>query len=229
MSSLMGSIITCSSDEILLFKQMKWSWNKAKSRIILNLLFSVVLGLILDLMMDLSSSSSIKLDSYLVLALCFGLILILNNGFSSLTLKQRTFPNQGIWRSMKNFVWIGLFGGFIFGLLMSFSFVMFSWLSGGLKESWLFNKDKLIFLNLMGGYFIGLFFMIIGGLKNGGASCIQHFNLRQILFCKGRIPWNYAHFLKYATKLHLMKKVGGGYIFYHRMLMEHFAQMEVDK
>ena len=81
---------------------------------------------------------------------------------------------------------------------------------------------------LSGGLFGGLFgVLILGqivGLLNGGATCIQHFNLRRFLYRQGRIPWNYARFLDYATERLLMKKVGGGYVFYHRMLMEHFAQ-----
>ena len=68
----------------------------------------------------------------------------------------------------------------------------------------------------MGGLFVGL--------KYGGVTCLQHFNLRRVLYRKGRIPWNYARFLDYASERLLMKKVGGGYVFYHRMLMEHFAQ-----
>ncbi|MDJ0688082.1 MAG: hypothetical protein QNJ41_06210 [Xenococcaceae cyanobacterium MO_188.B32] len=48
--------------------------------------------------------------------------------------------------------------------------------------------------------------------------------MRLILYCKKYIPWNYARFLDYASERLLMKKVGGGYVFYHRMLMEHFAQ-----
>ena len=47
--------------------------------------------------------------------------------------------------------------------------------------------------------------------------------MRAFLYTKGRIPWNYARFLDYATERILMKKVGGGYMFYHRMLLEHFA------
>ncbi|MGL5942848.1 MAG: hypothetical protein ACRC2S_21265 [Waterburya sp.] len=66
---------------------------------------------------------------------------------------------------------------------------------------------------------------LIFWFKYGGIACIQHFNLRLILYKKERIPWNYARFLNYASKLLLMKKVGGGYVFFHRMLLEHFAQM----
>ena len=81
-------------------------------------------------------------------------------------------------------------------------------------------NGELLFGGLFGGLFVGLIF----GLLNGGAACIQHYQLRRILYRQGRIPWNYARFLDYATERLLMKKVGGGYVFYHRMLMEHFAQ-----
>lgn len=80
--------------------------------------------------------------------------------------------------------------------------------------------DSLTF-GVLGGLIGGL----IGGVKYGGAACIQHFNLRWMLHQKGRIPWNYAKFLDFASDRRLMEKVGGGYVFFHRMLLEHFAQM----
>lgn len=54
---------------------------------------------------------------------------------------------------------------------------------------------------------------------------IQHFTLRLILCLQGYTPWNYARFLDYATERVFLIKVGGGYIFIHRTLQEHFAQM----
>ena len=75
---------------------------------------------------------------------------------------------------------------------------------------------------LSGALSVGL----IVGLLNGGATCIKHFNLWRILYRKERIPKDYAGFFEYASKRLLIKKVGGGYIFYHRMLMEHFAQRD---
>ena len=65
-------------------------------------------------------------------------------------------------------------------------------------------------------------------LVNGGIACIKHFTLRLILYFNNYIPWNYARFLDYAAERIFLQKVGGGYIFIHRMLMEHFAQMELD-
>jgi hypothetical protein len=58
---------------------------------------------------------------------------------------------------------------------------------------------------------------------------LKHLSLRLVLWHSGAIPWNYAHFLDYAAERIFLQKVGGGYIFIHRMLMEHFAQMEIER
>ncbi|MEQ8468104.1 NACHT domain-containing protein [Coleofasciculus sp. E1-EBD-02] len=58
---------------------------------------------------------------------------------------------------------------------------------------------------------------------------LKHLFLRLVLWHSGAIPWNYAHFLDYAADRIFLQKVGGGYIFIHRMLMEHFAQMELER
>jgi hypothetical protein len=79
------------------------------------------------------------------------------------------------------------------------------------------------------GLISGLIVGLIYGLIFGGQTCIQHFTLRLILYHKGHIPWNYARFLDYATARIFLQKVGGGYIFIHRLLMEHFAEMELRK
>lgn len=68
----------------------------------------------------------------------------------------------------------------------------------------------------------------IGLLDGGGKACIQHFTLRLLLYRDGYIPWNYARFLDYATERIFLQKVGGGYIFIHRLLLEHFAQMKLE-
>jgi hypothetical protein len=42
---------------------------------------------------------------------------------------------------------------------------------------------------------------------------------------KGYTPFNFIKFLNHCARLILLKKVGGGYIFIHRMLLEYFAEM----
>ncbi|MEP0877194.1 hypothetical protein NDA00_15385 [Funiculus sociatus GB2-M2] len=73
-------------------------------------------------------------------------------------------------------------------------------------------------------WFWGIFGLSFGVAAGGGEACIKHFVLRVILYCSGSIPWNYARFLDYATERIFLQKVGGGYIFVHRLLLEHFAQ-----
>jgi hypothetical protein len=70
---------------------------------------------------------------------------------------------------------------------------------------------------------------LIIGFNLGGKACLQHFTLRLILYCQGYIPWNYARFLDYAAERIFLQKVGGGYIFIHRLLLEHFAQMKLGR
>jgi hypothetical protein len=78
---------------------------------------------------------------------------------------------------------------------------------------------------LRGGLFYGLF----SGLIGGATACIQHYVLRFILYTEGCMPLKYSHFLEYATDRLFLQKVGGGYIFVHRMLLEHFAEMKPDR
>ncbi|NES24250.1 MAG: hypothetical protein F6K41_36395 [Symploca sp. SIO3E6] len=113
-----------------------------------------------------------------------------------------TDVNQGVWQSLKNgtvFASIGMLGMGIIAVLTKLP---------------IFNTAM-----------IGLNF----GLVSGFPGCIQHFIVRLILWYNNYIPWNYARFLDYATERIFLQKVGGGYIFIHRMLMEHFAQMQPEK
>jgi hypothetical protein len=70
---------------------------------------------------------------------------------------------------------------------------------------------------------------LVLGLMLGGLACVRHFTLRLMLYHLRYSPWNYARFLDCATEQLFLQKVGGGYIFIHRMLLEHFAGMELDQ
>ena len=48
----------------------------------------------------------------------------------------------------------------------------------------------------------------------------------RFLLCRaGSISWNYPRFLEYATEHLLLRKVGGGYIFLHQLLLVYFANL----
>ena len=77
----------------------------------------------------------------------------------------------------------------------------------------------------LGGLTIGL----VVGLSLGGLFSLRHFVLRQVLCMNRSAPLNYVRFLDYAASRLFLRKVGGGYIFVHRMLMDYFASLHRTK
>jgi hypothetical protein len=49
--------------------------------------------------------------------------------------------------------------------------------------------------------------------------------LRALLWRNGSLPLDTVRFLEYATERIFLRRVGGGYIFVHRLLQEHFASL----
>jgi DNA polymerase III delta prime subunit len=49
-----------------------------------------------------------------------------------------------------------------------------------------------------------------------------------VLWSNKLAPWNYARFLDYCADRILLHKIGGGYIFVHRLLLEHIAGLSDD-
>jgi hypothetical protein len=137
-----------------------------------------------------------------------GLLIGLLIGLRFNVREMKTNPNQGIWLSLRNSLTIGLLAGLLFALLSVVIFV-------ALKQP--LPKNLHIMLGLFG------FFAVLAALMYGGYDVFQHFILRLILGARKQIPWNYARFLDQAAERILLRKVGGGYIFIHRLLLEHFA------
>ncbi len=228
---LMGVLIIDLSREITLFEKVSWSWQRAKfslmremrSGLIFGLIPALIIGVIVALIRFLMYKNLGEALYYVLPGVGFywlffgvmgAMIRALSSGLDSIEVKQRRIPNQGIKSSAKNFAIFMMICGVVFGLIFG---VIYELITKVLSVD--------IILWLIVGLICGLIPGFFVGLKYGGAACIQHFNLRLILCLKDRIPWNYARFLDYASQHLLMKKVGGGYIFYHRMLMEHFAQI----
>jgi hypothetical protein len=62
----------------------------------------------------------------------------------------------------------------------------------------------------------------------GLSNVASYYRLRINNYWNGYIPWNYGRFLDHCVDLIFLRRVGGGYIFVHRLLMEHFAEMYVE-
>jgi hypothetical protein len=116
---------------------------------------------------------------------------------------RRWLPTQGA-RLLAGIV--GLLGGLITGL------------GAGLVPG--LDGDRLV-VGLGAGLFVGL----ATGLQYGGRACLQHLVLRLSFRYYDCMPRRYADFLDYAAERLFLRRVGGGYIFIHRLLQEYFATM----
>jgi hypothetical protein len=125
------------------------------------------------------------------------------NGWLFSDIEMKMTPNQGIHRSAYNALGSGLFLGLVCGLVAGLG------LGGG-----------LVF-----GLGIGVGSGLIGGLYFGGRSVLQHYILRWMLYRNGFLPLRLIPFLDYCAERIFLRKVGGGYVFVHRLLMEHFASL----
>jgi hypothetical protein len=102
-------------------------------------------------------------------------------------------------------VWLVI--GFIAGVIMSW---------GGKNVIWVIGGPVVWFVCVVG---VGL----VCGLQSGGLACLQHYLLRLLLIRNRSMPRQLLPFLDHAARLSFLRRVGGGYMFAHRMLLEHFA------
>jgi hypothetical protein len=78
---------------------------------------------------------------------------------------------------------------------------------------------------LIGGLLAGLIVALLVALSRGGSAVIKHYALRLTLSLNGNTPFKFVKFLDHCASLILLKKVGGGYIFIHGMLLDYFAEL----
>ncbi|MCU0566655.1 MAG: NACHT domain-containing protein [Oculatellaceae cyanobacterium Prado106] len=163
----------------------------------------------------LQGFSERRLIDGLVYGFSIGLSVGVANGLRGSDIDTKTIANQGIWRSIRNAGFFGVLGGLIVGILY-----------GSVIQP-LYPTKPFVSVDYWKYLFEGVWSggLIVALISNAGKACIQHIILRIILYCNNSIPWNYARFLDFASDRLLMRKIGGGYVFFHRMLLEHFARM----
>jgi hypothetical protein len=139
--------------------------------------------------------------------LLVGLLGGLLGGFQPGAQELKTRPNQGIWLTVYSSIKMGLPAGIIVGTM-----------------------SGLLLQNITFGFLSGAIIILVIGGWYGGLDVIEHAIIRLIIVWRGHAPLNYARFLDYAAEeLNFLQKVGGGYVFIHRYLLEHFAEIAVEK
>lgn len=120
-----------------------------------------------------------------------------------LTARNHLTPNEGIRRSAK----IGLVRGLPLGLIMG----IYRWM----------------IIGPINGLALGLFGTLLSGLQGGLLVVVRHFVLRIWLWRTEVFPWNAPRFLDDARARILLRRIGGGYSFTHRLLLDYFADLNM--
>ena len=215
---------------------MTWSWRAVKS----NLLTSAYKAALVTLFVLMTTvvvaacvSSLFHGIAYglrygLIYGLIVGLILgvttiltqVLTNGWSSsiLSKHQQIRPNWGITRSARNSLLAALASGPIAGIVSGIAIAFAFMIAGGLAGWQILGVGFALIL--------GIEFTLQISLAYGGIAVIEHYILRWYLWRDGDLPLNAAVFLDYAAERIILRKIGGGYMFSHRLLLDYFASIK---
>jgi len=133
-------------------------------------------------------------------------------------LESKTTPNQGMRLSLRNARFSGLLIACITGIGAVVYFagppIYFNDPSDPLPSV----SEIVVFSAL-----VCVYFGLLAALWFGGIDLIYHGTLRRRLARTDTLPHRLEPFLEQMSNLALVQRVGGGYMFLHRLLLEHFA------
>jgi hypothetical protein len=213
-----------SDTDIRLGDDLKWSWAHAIGGALFGAMFgfcAVITDMLLDFrvyepspLLAIPTAPFDRLvwtiagwwhsdpSRFLKMAVAFGTLGAAAFGLKS-TLRERTIqPNEGVRRTARRVLTFTL-------LTMVVLFATYQERSARIQ--------RISVLWIYGTAIIGLLF--------GGVDILRHSSLRILLAAAGHFPFRAVRFLDCGVSLVFLRRVGGGYVFIHRMLLEYFANL----
>ncbi len=196
------------SSDIQTVETLKWSGAKAVKSATRGMAAGIFASLLISIFVALDGTLT---DEDLWMAtLGFGTIgAVLGmtfGGFAGESLDSKDRPNEGILLSIKKSMILGIATFLIIsclGLVISHG------------EDWIEVRIPFVIMGVTLGWIVANWY--------GGLDVLQHYLLRWMLARQGDVSFRYPGFLDQAARRVLLQKVGGGYIFVHRLFQEHFA------
>ena len=161
------------------------------------------IGLIISILFELIEYQIVGPNQILGTPINISLLCILLGGLRGNRLTSTHSPRQGIRLSGRS----ALAAGALFAIILSLSTTIFSG-------------------NAFMGALAGILAAWVAATLYGAGSVVNHFWLLFWLVRLNKIPLRYTIFLDEMANRVLLNKVGGGYMFIHRLLQEHFSEME---
>lgn len=203
---------------------LSWDFRQGLRGFFIGLIFgqSFTIGaFLLSFIEEKPITSNLFLFFGFLLSLILGLITFIFNGLKYKSFTETVYPGQRISLSLKNsfFAFVTITPILTIGLYLAFT-SFFSILYG--FDFIISYGNKFVLLSaLYSGLTCGLVFW----WNYGAAAVVRHYTFRFILARNNLLPWRLVPFLDHCVDLIFLRRVGGGYIFVHRLLMEHFAEM----
>jgi len=220
--------------DILSVESLTWSWRLARLGGAVGLTAGLaVAALMLTSMWPLTGSETGLIPQLLIMnGLGFSFVGSLFGGLRTGTVETKSRPNQGMHLSLRNSLVCFLGGTVVVAVGIVLIFVLVAGLAFFMYPETLGKSDQMpevgTILLTVGSMALaaGLFIGTCASLFFGGLELLHHSVLRSVLFiCQG-IPLRLGKLLDQARDLVLLRTVGGGYIFIHRLLLEYFTERQ---
>jgi eukaryotic-like serine/threonine-protein kinase len=166
---------------------------------------------------EISSKASMRGGAVIVVALIAGATIgMAIYGLTPASRQDKIRPNEGIRMSLSN----GLKCGATLGVLISGLLV--------LVMAVLALSGSLILIVMGNHYYIALAvgIVVLVSFRYGLLDVIHHWILRLLLYWRNVLPFRVVKFLNYSCDLIFLQRVGGGYIFIHRLILDYFASSQ---
>jgi len=245
--ALISLVLSTQMEDIRPTERLRWSWRSLRrglfnSRhlriaVLFTCLSMIFVGRGEGLSQGLSVGLSIGLSYWCLLGSFQGI------AQEQIEDQDRRIANQGIQRSLHNSVMMGLIGGAIIGSLGILTYWLTYWLTLGLENAlsygqkielisglsyvlsygWKTERSYGLSIGLSHGLQLGICGALLIFLLTGGLAVLRHYTIRLLLQRSRTFPGRAPQFLDDAVARFLLRRVGGGYSFTHRLLLDHFV------
>jgi serine/threonine protein kinase len=223
---------------IHLAEVISWSWKYFWRSIknLKSLVYSPLVGFIAGLIFaskqllqgDLITATSMGVSTGVLITISLHVTFVCVKSISSRHLpdQHRFRQNEGIRRSLKH--------GLIFGAVGMFSTIFLCIVTVILTVASIYGPATLqpdilfasVHLGLSNSLLLAPCAGLLAWLLAGGLAFLQYSILRFVLRCTGVFPSKLSRFMDYAADGALLHRVGSGYIFTHRLLLEYFVSLD---
>lgn len=188
--------------------RLGWSWRTGIYGFADRFMVGAVIGSSAGIVASLAFDQTYGILVGIALCMIVAVAGAISFGMITVDIAAKAIPNEGTRRSLENALRYGSVSGLILGVPIA-SLVSF-------------HTDEI------GGIISGAAFCIAGftiaASISGGFSALQHLILRILLRLDADVPLRLSRFLDSAVADGLLQRRGGGYVFYHTLLLHHFVE-----